>query len=73
MGKLKKYINEKNEVQFYYSYIYIGFFLAVLSGSLVIQGISEGRGNGYIGLWVVGGIISLLIEFSSTIKYIKKK
>ena len=71
--KLQKYINKENEVQFYYAYIYIGFLLAVLSGSLVVRGVLEGRGIGYLCLWTAGVVISLLIGISSTIKYKKKK
>ena len=64
MVKLKKYINKENEVQFYYVYIYIGFLLAVLSGSLVVRGVLEGKGIGYLCLWTAGIAISVLMATS---------
>lgn len=70
---MKKYINEENEVQFYYSYIYIGFLLAFFSGSMVVRGVSEDKGIGYLCFFSAGAVISLLIGISSTIKYKKKK
>ena len=70
---MKKYITKENEVGFYYTYIYIGFFSAFLAGGLVIQGISEGRGIGYISFFSAGVVTSIWTGINSLIKYKKKK
>ena len=70
---MKKYINKENEVEFYYAFIYFGFFQALLTGILVIQGISEGRGIGYISFFSAGVVTSIWIGINSLIKYKKKK
>ena len=70
---MKKYINEENEVQFYYVHIYLGFLNAFFSGSMVVRGVFEGKGTGYLCFFAAGAVISLLIGITSTIKYKRKK
>lgn len=71
--QLKNYLKKEDEAQFYHIYIYISFFLAISSGSMIFRGVSEGKGIGYISLWVIGVVVSIIMGINSIKQFKKRK